>query len=480
MTKLERGNGLRGSFSCKFQPEILSTINNLNNSSNSTQNSEVTYHDVSKELSNERTKISSIGKKRMHMAFQKNLSHGSLPLQDHFLYTVKKGDTLESIAKKFDMTLSLLKVVNRIYSDNVLPPCDQLKILLDSQEKNLDPINVYLFEDSNPTLKMNCDGKMMIYERCLIFKPSNTHDFPIYIHLSNHLDSAVVPHPDIMLMSSEHEPTDNDPYNLVINYLKQLDNKNSIDTICFKGKKGDLTKYYYEIIKSAEISGSMKNYNSLNTSVLSPKNKSTEFTRKDTQIKAFLTTNSNEPVISPRRKPKSNDLNSFQILNGKSNILAIDEINSIRKSLPQRFINHNWQLKYQLSTDGSCFNTFFSCAENQKPLVILIKTSKNEKIGAFVGSTSLHISSKYIGNGDTFVFTFHPDFKTYHWSSENSFFISASKDSISFGGGGASAIWIDNRLLKAFSEPCQTFKSPTLTSSKEFKICDVELWKISI
>lgn len=41
----------------------------------------------------------------------------------------------------------------------------------------------------------------------------------------------------------------------------------------------------------------------------------------------------------------------------------------------------------------------------------------------------------YYGTGETFLFTFHPDFEVFKWSGVNTFFIKSGPDYISIGGG---------------------------------------------
>ena len=45
------------------------------------------------------------------------------------------------------------------------------------------------------------------------------------------------------------------------------------------------------------------------------------------------------------------------------------------------------------------------------------------------------MSEHYYGTGETFLFTFHEQFRTFNWSGENLYFARGSPDSLEFGSG---------------------------------------------
>uniref|UniRef100_S4RDZ0 Oxidation resistance protein 1 n=1 Tax=Petromyzon marinus TaxID=7757 RepID=S4RDZ0_PETMA len=66
--------------------------------------------------------------------------------------------------------------------------------------------------------------------------------------------------------------------------------------------------------------------------------------------------------------------------------------------------------------------------------------------GAFV-SSAIRCNDHYYGTGETFLYTFNPDFKIFRWTGENSFFISGDKDSLVIGGGdGVFGLWLGGDL----------------------------------
>lgn len=72
-----------------------------------------------------------------------------------------------------------------------------------------------------------------------------------------------------------------------------------------------------------------------------------------------------------------------------------------------------------------------------KSLSLCIKFDSSnffQKFGALL-SHSLKISDHFYGTGETFLFTFYPNFECFPWTGENIFFIKGNLDSIAVGAG---------------------------------------------
>ena len=50
-------------------------------------------------------------------------------------------------------------------------------------------------------------------------------------------------------------------------------------------------------------------------------------------------------------------------------------------------------------------------------------------------SSALRLSDHFYGTGETFLYTFHPEFQCFPWTGENLFFIKGNPDSIAIGAG---------------------------------------------
>jgi len=67
----------------------------------------------------------------------------------------------------------------------------------------------------------------------------------------------------------------------------------------------------------------------------------------------------------------------------------------------------------------------------------------------------------------------------YPWSGKNKFFMLCRHDSISVGGGSHFAIFLQESLRKGSSGESDTFDSPILSATRDFRLAKLELWGIS-
>jgi len=78
------------------------------------------------------------------------------------------------------------------------------------------------------------------------------------------------------------------------------------------------------------------------------------------------------------------------------------------------------------------------------------------------------------------VFTVKPTLQVYKWTHSNDFFMLATKEYLSMGGGtsGRHAFYLDSDFSWGTSEISQTFLNRRLSSSEEFTCTVVEAWGI--
>ncbi|NXP78577.1 NCOA7 protein, partial [Ramphastos sulfuratus] len=102
-----------------------------------------------------------------------------------------------------------------------------------------------------------------------------------------------------------------------------------------------------------------------------------------------------------------------------------------------------------------------------------------EYVGIF-GAYATHpfrFSDHYYGTGETFLYTFSPNFKVFKWSGENTYFINGDTSSLELGGGGGRfGLWLDADLYHGRSNSCSTFNNDILSKKEDFIIQDVEVW----
>ena len=104
------------------------------------------------------------------------------------------------------------------------------------------------------------------------------------------------------------------------------------------------------------------------------------------------------------------------------------------------------------------------------------------------------MSERFYGTGESWLFSCSSGIlKIYNWRGDNNFILRGNLNSLTIGSGmlrsgnkvntsfclkdhDGFGLWIDEELLHGRSQPVQTFKSPSLSSEKDFHINNLELW----
>ncbi|KAM4027991.1 oxidation resistance protein 1 isoform 2-T2 [Anomaloglossus baeobatrachus] len=164
-------------------------------------------------------------------------------------------------------------------------------------------------------------------------------------------------------------------------------------------------------------------------------------------------------------------------LSDPSQLLQVDEIEKLTKNLPPRTIGYPWTLVYSTGKHGMSLKTLYRTMLGlDTPVLLVIKDSDAQIFGA-LASEPFKISDGFYGTGETFLFTFCPEFKVFKWTGDNMFFIKGDMDSLAFGGGGGEfALWLDGDLYHGRSHSCKTFDNDTLSKKEDFIVQDIEIW----
>ncbi|XP_051015486.1 oxidation resistance protein 1 isoform X3 [Acomys russatus] len=187
-----------------------------------------------------------------------------------------------------------------------------------------------------------------------------------------------------------------------------------------------------------------------------------------------------EDVHSKQAAPAKADLEpeSFRPnLSDPSDLLLPDQIEKLTKHLPPRTIGYPWTLVYGTGKHGTSLKTLYRTMTGlDTPVLMVIKDSDGQVFGA-LASEPFKVSDGFYGTGETFVFTFCPEFEVFKWTGDNMFFIKGDMDSLAFGGGGGEfALWLDGDLYHGRSHSCKTFGNHTLSKKEDFFIQDIEIW----
>ncbi|KAH0789529.1 TLD family protein [Histomonas meleagridis] len=264
----------------------------------------------------------------------------------------------------------------------------------------------------------------------------------IDIDMTGLLDTQIIPHPSI---SDDVPFEDFSPATIVLAYLDDLFDNYSLTTLNFSALNYELKEFKDVIEKTS-----------------------------DELKKRVMFDPPKVKVNNPR--PKVNE--KFQLVNGTSQILTMEEINTLRLALPTRVRRHQWELIYNTSVDGFSINSLSIASSKLMPLLIVINTTDRIRIGAYL-SCGLKPTKGFSGTGETFVFNFKPFIQIYRWSKANQYFVSITKEELIIGGGNAkAAIYLTNGLRDGFSDQCETFNSPMLTNRNKFQVGAIEVWYI--
>ncbi|XP_024122862.1 oxidation resistance protein 1a isoform X1 [Oryzias melastigma] len=160
-----------------------------------------------------------------------------------------------------------------------------------------------------------------------------------------------------------------------------------------------------------------------------------------------------------------------------SDLLEAEQIEKLAKNLPPRTIGYPWRLAFGTAKHGMSIKTLYRAMQGQDtPVLMVIKDSDGQVFGA-LASEPFKVSDGFYGTGETFLFSFYPEFEVYKWTGDNMFFIKGDMDSLAFGGGsGEFGLWLDGDLYHGRSHSCKTFGNPMLSKKEDFFVQDIEIW----
>ncbi|TRY74346.1 hypothetical protein DNTS_032040 [Danionella cerebrum] len=160
-----------------------------------------------------------------------------------------------------------------------------------------------------------------------------------------------------------------------------------------------------------------------------------------------------------------------------SALLQPEQIEKLAKHLPPRTIGYPWSLAFSTSKHGMSIKSLYRAMQSQdSPVLMVIKDSDGQLFGA-LASEPFKVSDSFYGTGETFVFTFCPDFEVFKWTGDNMFFIKGDMDSLAVGGGGGEfGLWLDGDLYHGRTHSCKTFGNPMLSNTEDFYVQDIEIW----
>ncbi|XP_077018930.1 nuclear receptor coactivator 7 isoform X3 [Tamandua tetradactyla] len=165
------------------------------------------------------------------------------------------------------------------------------------------------------------------------------------------------------------------------------------------------------------------------------------------------------------------------VLQAPSALLENMHVEQLARRLPARVQGYPWRLAYSTLEHGTSLKTLYrKSASLDSPVLLVIKDMDNQIFGAYA-THPFKFSDHYYGTGETFLYTFSPNFKVFKWSGENSYFINGDISSLELGGGGGRfGLWLDADLYHGRSNSCSTFNNDILSKKEDFIVQDLEVW----
>ncbi|XP_066103842.1 nuclear receptor coactivator 7 isoform X3 [Saccopteryx bilineata] len=174
---------------------------------------------------------------------------------------------------------------------------------------------------------------------------------------------------------------------------------------------------------------------------------------------------------------EDDDETALPTLQPHSALLENMHIEQLARRLPARVQGYPWRLAYSTLEHGTSLKTLYrKSASLDSPVLLVIKDMDNQVFGAYA-THPFKFSDHYYGTGETFLYTFSPNFKVFKWSGENSYFINGDISSLELGGGGGRfGLWLDADLYHGRSNSCSTFNNDILSKKEDFIVQDLEVW----
>ncbi|XP_033495731.1 TLD domain-containing protein 2 isoform X1 [Epinephelus lanceolatus] len=173
------------------------------------------------------------------------------------------------------------------------------------------------------------------------------------------------------------------------------------------------------------------------------------------------------------------EVDALPVLSQHSQLLDDHQLETLAAHMPARTHGCPWQLVYSTAVHGSSLRTLYrNMAELDSPVLLVIKDMHKKVFGAF-SSDPFKVSKHCYGTGETFLFSFNPEFQAYRWSGENSYLVSGNLESLHIGGGGGGfGLWLDADLYRGSSFSCPTFRNASLSTQEDFIVQDLEVWTV--
>nr|XP_037277593.1 oxidation resistance protein 1-like isoform X3 [Rhipicephalus microplus] len=164
---------------------------------------------------------------------------------------------------------------------------------------------------------------------------------------------------------------------------------------------------------------------------------------------------------SETRKVSPIDLTDLPLpeLLDSTEIFTEEHRRELCKHLPARAESYSWALVYSTLKHGFSLKTLYrEMLKTESPILLTVLDTEGAVFGVLT-SCSLRMCEHFYGTGESFLFTFHPEFKLYKWTGENVYFIKGNADFLAFGAGEERRISKNRSVAFVLLQQLTCFKS---------------------
>jgi hypothetical protein len=175
-----------------------------------------------------------------------------------------------------------------------------------------------------------------------------------------------------------------------------------------------------------------------------------------------------------------------------SHVLSSSLLQQLIPYLPSSVRLLDLTLLYNAAKDGYYLDEMYrriSIANKTQHIgscITLIEDEYHYVFGCYTSHPFDCYQSSYYSNAECFVFQLLPEFHVYKSmklslddeiaGKGNNYYMLATSDYIAVGGGSGFALWVNKLFSDGQSSYCNTFQSPVLSHSANFKLLNLELW----
>ena len=160
-----------------------------------------------------------------------------------------------------------------------------------------------------------------------------------------------------------------------------------------------------------------------------------------------------------------------------SKLFSDDQRKLLYRHLPPRVQGHTWSLIFSTGTHGFTLQSLYrACAGHDSPVLLVIQDTDHAVFGACISQPPA-LSEKFLGTGESWLFTFFPCFKVYSWTGENNYIMRAGPDTFILGSSqGRFGLWLDESFNQGRSQTVTTFDNKPLPGKEDFIVNNIECW----